>query len=513
MPIARREFLKCLSGGAAALTLADGARAAAARSGPNIVLIYADDVGYGDLSCYGASQVKTPNLDKLAGAGIHFTNAHASSATCTPSRYSLLTGEYAWRQEGTGILAGDAPLIIAPGRATLPSLLKRAGYTTAAIGKWHLGLGSGNIDWNGEIKPGPLEIGFDYAFLIPATGDRVPCVFVEDHRVANLDPADKLQVSYSAPFPGEPTGRDHPELLKMKPSHGHDQAIVNGVSRIGYMTGGRSALWVDENIADVLTAKAAAFIERQKSNPFFLYFATHDIHVPRLPNPRFRGKTGMGPRGDAIAELDWSVGQILDTLERNGLAGGTLVMFSSDNGPVVDDGYRDEAVEKLGNHRPAGVLRGGKYSNFDGGTRIPLIARWPGHIRRDARSEALISQVDFLASFAGLAGQKVPAGAAPDSVDVLPALLGRSRTARRSLVEYAGTLALIEGDWKLIAPGDGPAMNTNTGTELGNDPQPQLFHLADDPGEKQNVAAQHPDKVREMTALLDRIRAAGHASR
>lgn len=513
MPIPRREFLKCLSGGAAALTLADGARAAAARSGPNIVLIYADDVGYGDLSCYGASQVKTPNLDKLAGAGIHFTNAHASSATCTPSRYSLLTGEYAWRQEGTGILAGDAPLIIAPGRATLPSLLKRAGYTTAAIGKWHLGLGSGNIDWNGEIKPGPLEIGFDYAFLIPATGDRVPCVFVEDHRVANLDPADKLQVSYSAPFPGEPTGRDHPELLKMKPSHGHDQAIVNGVSRIGYMTGGRSALWVDENIADVLTAKAAAFIERQKSNPFFLYFATHDIHVPRLPNPRFRGKTGMGPRGDAIAELDWSVGQILDTLERNGLAGGTLVMFSSDNGPVVDDGYRDEAVEKLGNHRPAGVLRGGKYSNFDGGTRIPLIARWPGHIRRDARSEALISQVDFLASFAGLAGQKVPAGAAPDSVDVLPALLGRSRTARRSLVEYAGTLALIEGDWKLIAPGDGPAMNTNTGTELGNDPQPQLFHLADDPGEKQNVAAQHPDKVREMTALLDRIRAAGHASR
>lgn len=513
MPIPRREFLKCLSGGAAALTLADGARAAAARSGPNIVLIYADDVGYGDLSCYGASQVKTPNLDKLAGAGIHFTNAHASSATCTPSRYSLLTGEYAWRQEGTGILAGDAPLIIAPGRATLPSLLKRAGYTTAAIGKWHLGLGSGNIDWNGEIKPGPLEIGFDYAFLIPATGDRVPCVFVEDHRVANLDPADKLQVSYSAPFPGEPTGRDHPELLKMKPSHGHDQAIVNGVSRIGYMTGGRSALWVDENIADVLTAKAAAFIERQKSNPFFLYFATHDIHVPRLPNPRFRGKTGMGPRGDAIAELDWSVGQILDTLERNGLAGGTLVMFSSDNGPVVDDGYRDEAVEKLGNHRPAGVLRGGKYSNFDGGTRIPLIARWPGHIRRDARSEALISQVDFLASFAGLAGQKVPAGAAPDSVDVLPALLGRSRTARRSLVEYAGALALIEGDWKLIAPGDGPAMNTNTGTELGNDPQPQLFHLADDPGEKQNVAAQHPDKVREMTALLDRIRAAGHASR
>ena len=509
MPIPRREFLKCLTGSVAALTLAE----AATRPGPNIVLIYADDVGYGDLSCYGASQVKTPNLDALSGAGIHFTNAHASSATCTPSRYSLLTGEYAWRQEGTAILAGDAPLIIAPGRATMPSLLKRAGYTTAAIGKWHLGLGSGNIDWNGEIKPGPLEIGFDYAFLIPATPDRVPCVFVENHRVANLDPADRLQVSYAAPFPGEPIGREHPELLKMKPSHGHDQAIVNGVSRIGYMTGGRSALWVDENIADVLTAKAIAFIERQKSNPFFLYFASHDIHVPRLPNPRFRGMTSMGPRGDAIAELDWSVGQILNTLERNGLAGNTLVMFSSDNGPVVDDGYRDEAVEKLGSHRPAGVLRGGKYSNFDGGTRIPMIVRWPGHIRGDSRSAALISQVDLLSSFAGLAGEKAPPGAAPDSVDVLPALLGQSKTARRSLVEYADALAVIEGDWKLIAPGKGPKMNTDTGTELGNAPEPQLYHLVDDPGEKQNVAAQHPRKVREMSALLDRIRAGDRVGR
>lgn len=510
----RREFLKCWNGGVAALTLAGRSPAAApVRRGPNIVLIYADDVGYGDLSCYGATRVSTPNLDKLAGAGIHFTNVHASSATCTPSRYSLLTGEYAWRKEGTGILPGDAPLIIAPGRTTLPSLLKRRGYATAVVGKWHLGLGSGNIDWNGEIKPGPLEIGFDYAFLIPATGDRVPCVFVENHRVANLDAKDPIRVSYAAPFPGEPTGREHPELLKLKPSHGHDQAIVNGVSRIGYMTGGKSALWVDENIADVLTSKATAFIERQKANPFFLYFATHDVHVPRLPNPRFTGKTSMGPRGDAIVELDWSVGRILDALDRNGLADNTLVMFSSDNGPVVDDGYRDQAVEKLGGHRPAGPLRGGKYSNFDGGTRVPLIARWPGHIRADSRSHALISQVDLLASFAGLAGQKVPDDAAPDSVNVLPALLGQSKTARRSLVEDAGALAVIEGDWKLIAPGDGPKMNTNTNTELGNDPQPQLYNLASDLGEKTNLAAQHPDRVRELTALLDKIRAGGRVNR
>jgi len=506
----RRQFLKCLNGGVTALALAGYSRAAApARRGPNIVLIYGDDVGYGDLSCYGATQVKTPHLDKLAGAGIHFTNVHASSATCTPSRYSLLTGEYAWRKEGTGILPGDAPLIIAPGRATLPSLLKAQGYRTAAVGKWHLGLGNGKLDWNGEIKPGPLEIGFDYAFLIPATGDRVPCVFVENHRVVNLDPRDPIRVSYAAPFPGELIATEHPELLKMKASHGHNQAIVNGVGRIGYMTGGKSALWVDENISSVLTSKATAFIERQKANPFFLYFATHDIHVPRLPNPRFAGKTSMGPRGDAIAELDWSVGQVLDTLDRNGLADRTLVMFSSDNGPVVDDGYRDQAIEKLGGHRPAGPLRGGKYSNFDGGTRVPLIARWPGHITADSRSAALISQVDLLSSFAALAGQKVPESAAIDSVNVLPALLGQSKTARRSLVEYAGALALIEDDWKLIAPGSGPKMNRDTNTELGNDSEPQLYNLAADLGEKHNVAAQHPAKVREMTALLDKIRAAG----
>ncbi len=436
----RREFL-------AALTV--GASAAAARK-PNIVLIYADDVGYGDLSCYGATRVRTPNLDRLAGAGVRFTNVHASSATCTPSRYSLLTGEYAWRKPGTGILPGDAPLIIEPGRPNVASLLKQQGYRTGVVGKWHLGLGGKGMDWNGEIRPGPLEIGFDYCFVIPATLDRVPCVFVENHGVVNLDPKDPIRVSYTTPFPGEPTGKAHPELLRMLPSHGHDQAIVNGISRIGYMTGGKSALWVDENIVDVLAAKATNFIESHKADPFFLYFAVHDIHVPRLPNPRFVGKTSMGPRGDAIAELDWSVGQVLACLDRNGLARDTIVMFSSDNGPVVDDGYRDQAVEKLGGHKPAGALRGGKYSKFDGGTRVPMMARWPGHIRADSVSSALISQVDLCASLAALTGQKLSGDTAPDSVNVLPALLGQSQTARQSLVEHNGTLALVEGDWKLI---------------------------------------------------------------
>ena len=504
----RRHFLKSLSAGAGGLALAGRALdAEPPRNRPNIVYIYADDVGFGDLSCYGDTQVRTPNLDRLAGAGLHFTNVHASSATCTPSRYSFMTGQYAWRKKGTGILPGDASLIIPPGTVTVPSMLKSQGYATAAVGKWHLGLGSGNVDWNGEIKPGPLEIGFDYCFLIPATGDRVPCVFVENHRVANLDPKDPIQVSYTHPFPGELTGKDHPELLKMKPSHGHDQAIVNGVSRIGYMTGGKSALWKDEEIAPTLTAKATGFIERNKAHPFFLYFATHDIHVPRLPNARFAGKSTMGPRGDSIMELDWSVGKVLEALDRNGLTDRTLVIFSSDNGPVIDDGYRDQAVEKLNGHRPAGPLRGGKYSIFDGGTRVPMIARWPGHIRPDTRSNALISQVDLLSSFAALTGRQVPAGGAPDSLNVLPALVGASKAARQSLVEHAGSLALVEGDWKLIAPSNGPKRNENTNTELGNAPQPQLYNLVTDIGEQHDVAAQNPERVKEMSGLLEKIRA------
>jgi len=502
----RREFFKRAGGAAASLAFAPLGLTASSRK-PNIVLIYTDDLGYGDVGCYGATRVKTPNIDRIAGGGLRFTNAHSASATCTPSRYALLTGEYAWRKKGTGILPGDASLIIEPGRVTIPSILKKQGYSTAAIGKWHLGLGDGNIDWNGEIKPGPLEIGFDYSFIIPATLDRVPCVFVENHHVVNLDPKDPIRVSYKHPFPGERTGQSDPELLRVKPSHGHDQAIVNGVSRIGYMTGGKSALWTDETIVDVLSRKATAFIEQHKKEPFFLYYAAHDIHVPRLPNPRFVGKTGMGPRGDAIAELDWSVGQILATLDRNGLTDNTLLIFSSDNGPVLDDGYQDQAVAKLGSHKPAGPFRGGKYSNFDGGTRVPFIVRWPGHVKPDSVSSALISQVDLLSSFAALTGQTLPEQAAPDSFNEVPALLGKSKTGRPDLVEDADVRSLVDGSWKLIQPSSFPKINKATNTELGNDPQPQLYNLANDPGEEQNLATQYPDRVKKMSAMLDKLRA------
>lgn len=477
---------------------------------PNIVLIYADDLGYGDVGCYGATRVKTPNIDRLAAEGLRFTDAHAPSATCTPSRYALLTGEYAWRKRGTGVLPGDASLIIEPGRTTLPSVLQKAGYTTGVVGKWHLGLGNEKLDWNQEIKPGPLEIGFSTAFIMPATGDRVPCVYVQDRRVVGLRSDDPLQVSFSDKIGSEPTGKENPELLKVKPSHGHDMTIVNGISRIGYKSGGKGAWWKDEEMADVFTSRAVSFIEQNRERRFFLYFSTHDIHVPRVAHSRFAGKTQMGPRGDVIVQLDWCVGELLSTLKKHNLETNTLVIFSSDNGPVVDDGYRDEAVEKLGNHQPAGPLRGGKYSKFEAGTRVPMLARWPGRIQQGI-SGALLSHVDLLASFATLTGQPLGENAGPDSVDAMPALLGDSQRARETLVEHAGTLALRKGNWKYIAPNQGVQILRNTQTETGNGAEPQLYDLAKDIGETNNLAAEYPQIVKEMAGLLQNVRRNGRS--
>ncbi|MFZ5829963.1 MAG: sulfatase family protein [Planctomycetota bacterium] len=482
--------------------------AALAAEAPNIVLIYADDLGYGDVSCYGANRVSTPNVDRLAAEGILFTDGHSPSATCTPSRYAMLTGEYAWRRKGTGVLPGNARLIIEPGRTTLPSVLKGAGYTTAVVGKWHLGLGDENLDWNGEVRPGPLEIGFDYCFLIPATGDRVPCVYVENHRVVGLEAGDPLQVSFGKKVGDEPTGRENPELLKMHPSHGHDMTITNGISRIGYMTGGKAARWVDEDMADVITEKAVDFLEQNQQKRFFLYFSTHDIHVPRVPHQRFVGKTDMGPRGDAIVQFDWCVGQLLDALDRLGLKENTLVILTSDNGPVVDDGYKDQAVERLGDHKPAGPLRGGKYSAFEGGTRVPFIVRWPSKVQ-PGTSPALVCQIDFLASLAALTEQQLPAGAGPDSENVLPALLGQSKQGREYLVEHSGQLSLRMGPWQLIPPSDRPKINKSTNTEMGADPKWQLYNLTDDVGQQRNVAEAHPEVVAQMRAKLEEIIAAG----
>jgi len=476
---------------------------------PNIVIIYADDLGYGDTGCYGAARVRTPHIDRLAAGGIRFTDAHSAASTCTPSRYSILTGEYAFRIPEAKVLPGDAPLLINPRRATLPAALRSAGYHTGAIGKWHLGLGNGTVDWNGDIRPGPLEVGFDESFIIPATGDRVPCVYVENHRVFGLDPRDPITVSYKGPLDDQPTGRTHPELLRMKPSHGHDMTIVNGVSRIGYMRGGKAALWNDETMSVTLAERAERYIEAQRANPFFLYFCTHNIHVPRLPNGRFARSTPMGPRGNSIAELDWTVGRIVSALEKQKLLDNTLIVFTSDNGAVVDDGYQDEAVAKLGAHRPNGPLRGGKYSRFEGGTRIPFITHWPRRIRPDV-SDALIGQVDLPRSLATLASATCNS---PDSENVLPALLGENKRGRDVLVEQSGSLALRAGAWKYIEPSKGARIDRNVNIELGADPEPQLYNLASDLGETRNLAAAEPARVREMAATLAAVRSDQHSAR
>lgn len=472
---------------------------------PNIVIIYADDVGYGDTSAYGAHRILTPNIDRLAADGIRFLHAYAPAATCTPSRYGLMTGGYAFRQPGTGILPGNAALVLPLDRATLPSMLKKAGYQTGLVGKWHLGLGSKTAeqDWNEEITPGPREVGFNYSFIMAATGDRVPCVYLENQKVVGLAPDDPIQVSYKEPFPGERLGRLELDTLRIKPSHGHDMAVVNGISRIGYMKGGEAARWKDEDMNDVFTAKALDFIEDHKGERFFLLLATHDIHVPRVPHSRFVGKSGMGPRGDAILELDWTVGQVRGKLKALGLLENTLIIFSSDNGPVLDDGYQDQAVELAGDHKPAGPLRGGKYSCFEAGSRMPFIVSWPAKVKQGV-SAAVVSQVDLLASMARLTGQKLEEKDAPDSQDVLNALLGLCDEGRSSVLLSAASFSLRKGDWKYIKPKAGPAIESSTKIELGLSLKPQLYNLRDDPGETRNLANAELKRTADMAEELDR---------
>lgn len=471
---------------------------------PNIIIIYADDLGYGDLSCYGMSKISTPNIDKLAKEGLQFSNAHSTSATCTPSRYGLLTGKYPWKQKGTGIAPGDASLILPTDKETMPSMLQKAGYTTAVIGKWHLGLGKNGVDWNTDIKPGPKEVGFDYSFIMPATLDRVPCVYVENGRVVNLDLKDPITVSYKQKIGTDPTADENPEQLIMKPApnHGHNNTIVEGISRIGWMSGGHSAYWKDQDIAGDITKKAISFMSKNASTPFFMYFAPGDIHVPRYPHSEFRGKSGMGLRGDAILQLDWTVGELMKALDRLNLTQNTLIIFSSDNGPVVNDGYLDQSVENLGNHKPAGVLRGGKYSAFDAGTRVPFIVRWPAKVKPNKKTDVLFSQIDLFASLANLSGQHLGNEDAPDSHDMLSQLIGKSKENRPYLIEQGGSLSIIQGKWKYIEPSKGASIDKNVNIELGNNPLPQLYDLSKDIGETKNLASEYPDIVANLVALL-----------
>lgn len=477
-----------------------------AANKPNIIVIMADDLGYGDVGCNGATEISTPNIDKLARNGLRFTQGYCSASTCTPTRYSFLTGRYAFRDPGTGVAPPNATARIKPGTETIASLLKRAGYATAVIGKWHLGLGEGEKpDWNGELKPGPLEIGFDHCLLLPTTNDRVPQVYVEDHRVRDLDPSDPLWVSRRN-LDGQPTGKDHPEMLRMKWSHGHNDTIHNGIGRIGFYGGGHSARWRDEDLADEWVKQSKKWISQNKDKPFFLFFAAHDIHVPRMPHERFHGKSGLGFRGDAILELDWCVGELLDTVEKHGLTKNTLIVFCSDNGPVLDDGYVDGAVTQLGDHMPSGQYRGGKYSIYEGGTRTPFVTYWPGRIEPGV-SEQVVCTIDLPASMAALAGVKLPAGAVIDSFNVLDALLGKpGAQGRDHLVQQPNNgrrLALRVGDWKLLDHANAKPYGIHTFKKT-EPVRYQLYNLAADPAERHNLAEQHPDR---LAAMIDRLQA------
>ena len=505
----------------AALTLPGAVLAAdvpSAKRPPNVIVIIADDLGYGDVSCNGQGKIRTPNIDRMAAEGMRLTDGYAPASTCTPTRYGLITGEYAWRKRGTGILPGDAALIISPSRTTLPKIFQRAGYATAAVGKWHLGLGDGKLDFNGRITPGLNELGFDYAFNMAATGDRVPCVYMENGRVVNLDPADPISVSYGKKVGDWPSGRNHPELLRMKSNEGHADTIVNGIGRIGYMTGGKSALWDDRTLSDTFNAKAIEFIRKNKAKPFFLYYAAHEPHVPRDPNPRFVGKSGVGARGDAVLQFDDQVARLLGTLKAEGLDDNTLVILSSDNGTAVADGYADGALEnetKAG-HRGNGVYRGGKYGDFEGGLRMPFLARWPDRIKPGSVSAAPVCLTDLAATAAAITGQKLAPADAPDSFNILPVLTDGAKSPRDFLLfgnpgRHRKASALREGRWKLLLNPQQPhSLRRNPASDSPAPAgAPLLFDLEADPTESNNLAAKHPDLVKRLTEKLEAASAAG----
>jgi arylsulfatase A-like enzyme len=479
---------------------------------PNIVIIYGDDVGYGDVGVYGSKMIPTPNIDQLAKEGLRFIDGHCSASTCTPSRYSMLTGLYAFRKK-INVLPPEASLIVPTDILTLPKLFKQAGYTTGIIGKWHLGLGEKGkpVNWNAEVKPGPKEVGFDRSFILPATNDRVPSVYLDEYNVLNLDPKDPMYVSRKLKDVQNkgntvyPNGRVTPEAMTYYKNTGkqHNETVINGIGRMGYMSGGKSALFNDETMTDTFVEKAKEYIVANKEKPFFLYYAAQDIHVPRAPHKRFQGKTKLGYRGDAMVQFDWATGEILKTLEEQGLTENTIVIFSSDNGPTYDDGYEDGTTisqsygENDRGHDASGIYKGGKYQIYEGGTRVPFIVKWPSHIKPGI-SKALISQMDLLPSFAKLLKIKIPKEAGIDSENNLKALLGENKKGLPFMIEESKSCtALRIGDWKYImkAPKKGrtPAMVA------------QLYDLSNDPGEGSNVIEKYEKKAEGMRVKLVEI--------
>lgn len=455
---------------------------------PNIICILADDIGYSDLGCYGATKIKTPALDRLASSGVRFTNAYSPASTSSPSRYALLTGEYAWRKN-VGILPADAPLSINPNGPTLPKAMKQCGYRTALVGKWHLGLGSKDkaVDFNSPIEMGPLETGFEYAFYFPATNDRVPCVYIENDRVAGLERNDPISVSYKRKIGNAPTGKENPEQLKLQYHLGHSGTIVNGISRIGWMSGGKAALWKDETMAETLLGKALAFIRGNKTSPFFLYYAPHNAHEPRVPSSAFRGKSEAGVYGDVIEEFDHCVGRIVEALKREGIYENTIIIVTSDNAPMIKEGYKDGALEHINGHNPYANLRGEKYSLHEGGNKVPFIFSWPAKINKPFVQEQSFIYMDLLATLPALIGKGLKQEERADCKDASALFLSPNAPRYREYImtqDNGGQISLKKEHWKYLPPRKG------NGAEL--------YDLDADPSELHNAIYAYPEIAREL---------------
>ncbi len=479
-------------------TLVVSGVAAAENNRPNVVIIVADDIGYGDMGCYGAKLIKTPNVDRLAERGVRFSNAYSPASTSSPTRYSLLTGEYAWRK-GVGILAGDAPLSIDTERNTLPKQMKSMGYKTAIVGKWHLGLGTEEspIDYNRKVKQGGMkDVGFDYSFIYPATNDRVPTIFMECDKSVGLDRRDPIEVSYKGKVGDDPTGKENPNLLRLvNLSKYHSGTIVNGVSRIGWMSGGYEARWRDEELTETLLDKAVAFIDRNANKPLFLYFATHTAHEPRVAGNRFHGVSKAGLYGDVIEEFDYSVGEIVASLERNGILDNTLIIVTSDNGPMVKEGYLDGAAEGIGSHDPFAGLSGAKYSLLEGGTRVPFVAAWGSGIKSPFVQSQRFCYIDLLATISHITNSE---GDFHDSRDASELFFDANAATYRPYIltqNNPGNITLRRGDWKYI-----PSVKRQRAA---------LYNLVDDPRERENLVndPKHRDLIATFNNDIKELRA------
>lgn len=484
----RRWILSLLPG----ISLCPGNVSAQANSEqplPNVIFVMADDIGYGDLGCYGATRIKTPAIDELAEHGVRFSQAYAPAATSSPSRYALLTGEYAWRK-GVSILPADARLSIDEETYTLPQMFRDAGYATGIVGKWHLGLGDrdSKVDFNEPVEHGPMSVGFDYAYFFPATNDRVPCIYIENDHVVNLRADQPIRISYSQNISSDPTGKEHPELLMMNELTGyHNGTIINGVSRIGYMSGGEDARWDDETMAGHLLGKAIHFINENKGKPFFLYYAPHNAHEPRIPSKQFRGKSEAGIYGDVIEEFDDCIGQLVQALKEKGMYENTILIITSDNGPMVKEGYDDGALENLNGHDPYNQLRGEKYSLHEGGTRVPFVCSWPPRVKKGFIQEQPFTYLDMLATFARMIGCHLSSHHTNDSRDASELFFNEKAELYKEYIltqNNNGEIAIRHGDWKYI-----PAYG---------DKEDELYNLEHDRSELHNMRNACPEIVEVM---------------